>query len=103
MQQVAARDAERFPNTKIMSNLLPYGDVPFHIIQSKNTELSRGCALLDNVYLSNHCDIHPWLMYDLVHLNKQCVKVFSRNLKETALGQSNNQNERNSAIHPPIS
>jgi hypothetical protein len=93
MQQVAASAAGRFPNTKIsMSTLLLRGDVPFHIIQSNNAELSRGCALLGNVYLANHCDIHP-------QLNKQGVKVFARKLKKTTLEQIKNQNKRNSAIH----
>ena len=76
MQQVAASTAGRFPNTKIsMSTLLLRGDVPFHIIQSNNAELSRGCALLGNVYLANHCDIHP-------QLNKQGVEVLARKLKK---------------------
>ncbi|CAB1325620.1 unnamed protein product [Coregonus sp. 'balchen'] len=56
-----------------------------------NAEWPRGCALLDNVYLVNHHDIHTQLMYELVHLNKQGVKVFARKLKEPALGQSKNQ------------
>ncbi|KAJ8390965.1 hypothetical protein AAFF_G00098850 [Aldrovandia affinis] len=51
-------------------------------------ELSRGCAFMHNVHLAYHHNILPHQMHDHVHLNKQGFKVFTKVLKNTALGRS---------------
>ncbi|RXN26491.1 hypothetical protein ROHU_020970 [Labeo rohita] len=91
LREVAIRASERFPEAKItLSTLLPRSDVPFHVIQGNNAELSRTCALIPNVHLAHHKDIRPHHMYDYIHLNKKGVQLFARVLKSTALGKTGN-------------
>ncbi|XP_058852619.1 uncharacterized protein LOC131699580 [Acipenser ruthenus] len=88
VQQVAETAAREYPSAKvIVSTLLPRADVPFHIIHSINTEVSRGCALLPSVHLAHHHHIRPHHMYDQVHLNREGMKLFAKSLKDIALGR----------------
>ncbi|KAJ8348913.1 hypothetical protein SKAU_G00275020 [Synaphobranchus kaupii] len=107
LKQVAAKATQEYPAAKVtISTLLPRTDVPQRIIHSINAEVSRGCALLPNVHLAHHRDFRHYHLYDQVHLNKEGVKMFTRVLKDTALGRtstSNYSDKRNPAIHaaPP--
>ncbi|KAJ8383223.1 hypothetical protein SKAU_G00040010 [Synaphobranchus kaupii] len=103
LKQVAAKATQEYPAAKVtISTLLPRTDVPQRIIHSINAEVSLGCALLPNVHLAHHRDIRHYHLYDQVHLNKEGVKMFTRVLKDTALGRtstSNYSDKRNPAIH----
>ncbi|CAM4619805.1 unnamed protein product [Leuciscus chuanchicus] len=57
-------------------------------IQRVNTDISRGCAGMPNVHLAHHptLDIHN--LHDHVHLRRDSVNVFAKNLKDVALGRT---------------
>ncbi|ROL45340.1 hypothetical protein DPX16_3672 [Anabarilius grahami] len=91
LREVAIRASERFPEAKItLSMLLPRSDVPFHMIHGNNVELSRTCAFIPNVHLAYLKDIRPHRMFDHIHLNKKGVQLFTRVLKSTAFGKTEN-------------
>ncbi|MGH0176455.1 UNVERIFIED_CONTAM: hypothetical protein FKN15_072776 [Acipenser sinensis] len=78
--------ARELPRSKvIVSPLLPQADVPHHIIQGINMEVSPGCALLPSMHLAQHRHIRLCHMYDQLHLNKEGTKLFAKSLKDTAL------------------
>ena len=88
VRRVAEKAAQTFPRSKIIiSTLLPRRDFHPMTIQRVNAEISRGCALIPNVYLAHHPALGPNSLYDHVHLHKQAVSIFSDTLREAALGR----------------
>lgn len=87
--QVATKATQTFPTSKIIiSTILPRTDFHPRTIQRVNTDIARGCAEMPNVHLAHHptLDIHN--LHDHVHLRKDSVNVFARNLKDVALGRT---------------
>lgn len=87
--QVAIKATQTFPTSKIIiSTILPRTDFHPRTIQRVNTDISRGCAGMPNVHLAHHptLDIHN--LHDHVHLRRDSVNVFAKNLKDVALGRT---------------
>lgn len=87
--QVAIKATQTFTTSKIIiSTILPRTDFHPRTIQRVNTDISRGCAGLPNIHLAHHptLDIHN--LHDHVHLRKDNVNVFAKNLKDVALGRT---------------
>ncbi|KAJ8349028.1 hypothetical protein SKAU_G00276170 [Synaphobranchus kaupii] len=50
--------------------------------EQQHAEISRGCALIPNVYLAHHPTLGPNNLYDHIHLHKQAVEIFTDTLKD---------------------
>ncbi|MGH0119404.1 UNVERIFIED_CONTAM: hypothetical protein FKN15_022539 [Acipenser sinensis] len=96
VRRVAEKATKEFPGAKIViSTLLPREDVPQHTIQRINSDISRGCALLPNVHLAHHPTLSTLHLYDHVHLDQEGVRIFAKNLKDTAMGRDPASHPRN--------
>ena len=100
VRRVAQTATQAFPSTKItISTILPRRDIHPATIQKINAEISRGCALMANVHLAHHPNLSIHSLHDHVHLHKDFVNTFAKNLKDVALGRSPNSPPRNN--RPP--
>ncbi len=52
-----------------------------------NTDISRGCAGIPNVHLVHHPTLDIYSLHDHVHLRKDTVNVFAKNLKMLPLAE----------------
>ncbi len=87
--QVAIKATQAFPTSKILiSTFLPRTDFHPRTIQRVNTDISRGCAGIPNVHLIHHPTLDIYSLHDHVHLRKDTVNVFAKNLKDVALGRT---------------
>ncbi len=87
--QVAIKATQAFPTSKILiSTFLPRTDFHPRTIQRVNTDISRGCAGIPNVHLVHHPTLDIYSLHDHVHLRKDTVNVFAKNLKDVALGRT---------------
>ncbi|KAL7857245.1 hypothetical protein SRHO_G00161440 [Serrasalmus rhombeus] len=95
VRRVAQAATQAFPSTKItISTILPRRDIHPATIQKINAEISRGCALVANVHLPHHPNLSIHSLHDHVHLHKDVVNTFAKNLKDVALGRSPNSPPR---------
>ena len=86
----------KFPNAKVtISALLPRLDIPVDI-QRINAEISRVCAMKQNVYFATHPTLDRESLWDDVHLCKAAVPAFAKSLKDVALGRKPNTSYRSS-------
>lgn len=87
--RVAGKATETFPVSKIViSTILPRADLHPDTIAKVNAAISRGCALMPNVYLAHHPTLGLHNLHDHVHLRKDIVNVFAKTLKDVALDRS---------------
>lgn len=85
---VAEEAASSFPNSHItISTLLPRRDFHPRTIHRVSRDITRGCASLPNVQVAHHPAITPEHLLDHYHLNKQAVGIFTKSLKDVALGR----------------
>ena len=85
---VAEKAAASFPNARItISTLLPRRDFHPKIINRVNTDIARGCSSLPNVHVAHHPSITPEHLSDHCHLREQAVGMFTKTLKDVALGR----------------
>ena len=68
-----------------ISTLLPRRDVPQHEINKINAEISKACTGIPNVYMAHHAEILYQHLYDDLHLNQSGVRLFIKDIKDTAL------------------
>ncbi|KAL6455216.1 hypothetical protein MHYP_G00363500 [Metynnis hypsauchen] len=100
IRRVAQTTTQAFPSTKItISSILPRRDFHPATIQKINAEISRGCALMANVHLAHYPNLSIHSLHDHVHLHKDVVNTFAKNLKDVALGRSPNSPPRSN--RPP--
>ncbi|KAE8294738.1 hypothetical protein D5F01_LYC07701 [Larimichthys crocea] len=85
---LAKRAVENFPTSKVMiSTLLPHSDIPQIIINTINSEITRSCTHLPNVSIAQHSRISYQHLHDHILLNDRGVKLFAKNIKDTALNR----------------
>ncbi|XP_030296342.1 uncharacterized protein LOC115595706 [Sparus aurata] len=86
--KVAEEAATSFPNSHItISTLLPRRDFHPRTIHRVNRDITRGCASLPNVHVAHHPAITPEHLFVHSHLKKQAVGIFTKSLKDVALGR----------------
>ena len=84
---VAEEAVASFPNSHItISTLLPRRDFYPGTIHRVNRDITRGCASLANVHVAHHPAITPEHLFDHFHLKKKAVGIFTKSLKDVALG-----------------
>ncbi|KAJ8411961.1 hypothetical protein AAFF_G00142280 [Aldrovandia affinis] len=89
VKKVAVRATQEFPESRLISTLLPRVDTPPHLIAAVNAEIAKGCATLPSVHLAHHPILGPWHLHNTVLLNRTGVKIFAKGaLKDVALGRS---------------
>ncbi|KAL7882100.1 hypothetical protein AOLI_G00089490 [Acnodon oligacanthus] len=91
-------ETERGPSprsTKItIAIILSRTDIHPATIQKINEEISRGCELMANVHLAHHPNLSIHSLHDHIHLHKDVVNTFAKNLKDVALDCSPNSPPR---------
>ncbi len=81
--QVAIKATQAFPTSKIANLHLPTQNwFPPPYYTRVNTDISRGCAGIPNVHLVHHPTLDIYSLHDHVHLRKDTVNVFAKNLKD---------------------
>lgn len=85
---VISKACNTFPHSKVViSAVLPRTDFQPHIIQRINATLARVCASHPNVHLAHHPNIGTDCLFDHVHLLKEAVPIFTKNLKDATFGR----------------
>ncbi len=85
--QVAIKATQAFPTSKISPPSYPEL-ISTPVLLRVNTDISRGCAGIPNVHLVHHPTLDIYSLHDHVHLRKDTVNVFAKNLKDVALGRT---------------
>lgn len=76
------------PDAKvIISSLLPRRDISERVIEEINEEVSGFCANVPNVEVATHNNINTTHLYDNVHINKNNIRLFAKNIKDAALSR----------------
>ena len=88
MKKVVDKATSTFPRSKvIISALLPRWDFPPSFMQRLNAQISRDCALRENVFLAVHPTLDQHSLFDTVHIFKERVPDFAKTLKDVALNR----------------
>lgn len=86
LREVAMKATTEFPTARVtISALLPRRDMPQHVINNINADLIKKCAQLPNVHVALHGQILHQHLCDRLHLNQRGVRLFAKNIKDTAL------------------
>ncbi|KAK3568427.1 hypothetical protein QTP86_006934 [Hemibagrus guttatus] len=102
IKRVAQAAINKFPSSKIIiSTLLPRRDFHPATIQRVDAEITRGCASMANVHLAHHPNLNIHSLHDHVHLHKDVVGMFAKNLKDAALGRNPDSPQKNN-IQPRL-
>ncbi|XP_030253411.1 uncharacterized protein LOC115569568 [Sparus aurata] len=89
LRQVAERATSVAPTARVtISTLLPRRDVPQHEINKINAEISKACTGIPNVHMAHHAEILCQHLYDSLHLNQSGVRLFIKDIKDTALDRN---------------
>ncbi len=89
LRQVAERATSAAPTARgTISTLLPRRDIPQHEIDKINAEISKACAEIPNVHMAHHAEILYQHLYDVLHLNQSGVRLFIKDIKDTALDRT---------------
>ena len=88
MKKVVDKATSTFPTSRVtISALLPRWDFDPNFMQRLNAQISRDCALKENVFLACHPSLDHNSLYDTVHILKERVPDFARSLKDVALNR----------------
>ena len=86
---MAERATSVTPTARVtISTLLPRRDVPPHEINKINAEISKACTGIPNVHMAHHAEILYQHLYDNLHLNQSGVRLFIKDIKDTALDRN---------------
>ncbi len=69
-------------------------------INKINSNISRHCAIVPNVYLAHHPDLDTDCLYDHVHIYKNLVHILQKDLKSVTLNRTNQTSPRWSRTSP---
>ncbi len=101
LRAVVEKARHTFPNSKIiLSTLLQRKDFHPNTINKINSNISRHCALVPNVYLAHHPDLDTDCLYDHVHLYKNLVHILAKRFKDVTLNRTNQTSPRWSRTSP---
>ncbi len=88
LRAVVEKARHTFPNSKIiLSTLLQRKDFHPNTINKINSNISRHCAIVPNVYLAHHPDLDTDCLYDHVHIYKNLVHILAKRLKDVTLNR----------------
>ena len=89
LRQVAEKATSVAPTARVtISTLLPRRDVPQHEINKINADISKACTGIPNVHMAHHAEILYQHLYDSLHLNQSGVRLFIKDIKDTALDRT---------------
>ncbi len=101
LRAVVEKARHTFPNSKIiLSTLLQRKDFHPNTINKINSNISRHCAIVPNVYLAHHPDLDTDCLYDHVHIYKNLVHILAKRLKDVTLNRTNQTSPRWSRTSP---
>ncbi|KAL7380300.1 hypothetical protein ABVT39_015360 [Epinephelus coioides] len=96
LRQVAEGATSAAPTARVtISTLLPRRDVPQHEINKSNAEISKACTGIPNIHMAHHAEILYQHLYDGLHLNQSGVRLFIKDIKDTAIDRNRSARHTN--------